>query len=438
MHGTTSRVLTVLTAAALGLTACGDGGDPAADAGGVTTVAASSPPTTAPPPSDPPVTTSTATSAPPTEPPTVPTTVDDELAAQIEGVLTSAIAPGAMSWNANGVDIPPTAAVAAVRIPGRDDVLVAVGENVDGTAVEADAPFSVATLTESVVRTVAFQLIDEGTLDPTLTVDQWAPTLPNADRVTVQMVIDNETGWGDYGEILPDPVVTDFERAWTLQETVDLRATAMAALGEPGTRTDDRSTGEQVLGLIVEQAGGQPLAELVHERVALPAGLDDTRLLDGYAVPDRYRNGVFPFEGTAMDTSMFSGTSYLTWNLATHSMVSTPIDLLDLLDAWTTGELFTTDRAPAPDRYAPDPAGNPDTKVGLGVPFNAYCPCTDVAGGIEPTSIGRSPTSLGTQTVLLRYGDGISIMVNFNSGETDDPALRDVFTAVHDLAAAAS
>ena len=113
---------------------------------------------------------------------------DDELAAQIEAVLADAIAPGSIRWDASGVDVPPTAAVAAVRIPGRDDVLVAVGENVDGTPAEADAPFPVASLTESLVRTVAFQLVDEGVLDPTLTVDQWVPTLPNADRVTVQMV----------------------------------------------------------------------------------------------------------------------------------------------------------------------------------------------------------------------------------------------------------
>ena len=149
---------------------------------------------------------------------------DDELAAQVEAVLANAIAPGSIAWNSSGVDAPATAAVAAVRIPGRDDVLVAVGDNVDGTPAEADAPFAVGDLTTNLVRTVAFQLIDEGVLDPTLTVDQWVPTLPNADRVTVQMVIDNETGWSDSdGLIEPDPVVTDFGRAWSLREAVELR-----------------------------------------------------------------------------------------------------------------------------------------------------------------------------------------------------------------------
>jgi D-alanyl-D-alanine carboxypeptidase len=364
---------------------------------------------------------------------------DDDVAVWVEAVLTEAISPGSIRWDASGVDVPPTAAVAAVRIPGRDDVLVAVGENVDGSPAEADAPFSVGPLTESLVRSVAFQLVDNGLLDPTLTVDQWAPTLPNADRVTVQMVIDNETGWSDYGPISPDPVVTDFARAWTLREAVDLRATAMTALDEPGTRTNDGLTSEMVLGLIVEEVGGRPLAELLHDMVAEPARLDNTALLDGSGIsPAGYRHGVFAFNGTPTDSSGFGAVSYLTWNLATHSVVSTPTDLLDLLDVWATGELFTTDRAPAPDRYAPDPAGNPDTYVGLGVPFNAYCPCTEVDAGIEPTAIGRKPASLGTRTLLLRYADGISVVVNVNSNEVADPAdLEAVASSVHDIAAAA-
>jgi D-alanyl-D-alanine carboxypeptidase len=364
---------------------------------------------------------------------------DDDVAVWVEAVLTEAIAPGSIQWDAGGVDVPPTAAVAAVRIPGRDDVLVAVGENVDGSPAEADAPFAVGPLTESLVRSVAFQLIDDGVLDPTSTVDQWAPTLPNANRVTVQMVIDNETGWSDYSPIDPDPVVTDFARAWTLREAVELRATVMSALAAPGTRTNDGLTNEMVMGLIVEEVGGRPLADLVGEMVAQPAGLDDTQLLNGSGIaPVGYRHGVFAFNGTPSDTSGFSGVSYLTWNYATHSVVSTPTDLLDLLDVWSTGELFTTDRTPSPDRYAPDPASNPNTYIGLGVPFNGYCPCTEVEGGIEPTAIGRKPASLGTRTFLVRYADGISVVVNVNSNEVADAAdIEAVVDSIHDIAVAA-
>jgi hypothetical protein len=102
------------------------------------------------------------------------------------------------------------------------------------------------------------------------------------------------------------------------------------------------------------------------------------------------------------------------------------------------GELFTTDRTPALNRYAPDPAGTPNTYIGLGGPFNGYCPCTEVDGGIEPTAIGRAPAALGRLTFLLRYTDGISIVLNVNSNEATDLAdLQAVVAAVHDIAAAA-
>ena len=316
-HSLTRTVALLTVAAITALAGCSDS-KPAADAEATTpstpssldqtgtastTVAVTDPPPTAPPQSDP-----TTTTTPGTDQSRTATTGDEDLAAQIEAVLAKAIAPGAIRWDVSGVDIPPTAAVAAVRIPGSDDVLVAVGENVDGTPAEADAPFPVATLTGSLVRSVAFQLVDEGVLDPTLTVDHWVPALPNADRVTVQMVIDNETGWSDYGPIDPDPVVTDFERAWTLREVVELRATAMTALAEPGTRTNDRSSPTRPCSASWSRTSA---ADRWPNSCAsaYPSRRDSTTpdCSTGSIAPAGYRHGVFAFAGTPTDTSAFDG-----------------------------------------------------------------------------------------------------------------------------------
>ena len=146
MHGTTSRVLTILAAAALGLTACGDGGDPAADAGGVTTVAPSlpaDPPATTSPPTDPPATTHR---PPPHRPPTPPRWRHGRRRTRRPD------RGGAHRCDRTGVDPPGTPSASMSQpprrsrrcaFPGRDDVLVAVGDNVDGTPAEADAPFPV-------------------------------------------------------------------------------------------------------------------------------------------------------------------------------------------------------------------------------------------------------------------------------------------------------
>jgi CubicO group peptidase (beta-lactamase class C family) len=452
-HGVAYKPLAVAALTAALLAACGEGGDdneaafaPSRSDASASTVSPATP-STPPPVSEPTAgTVETTEGTVETTARTVETTVDsgtDQLSTEIEALLTEALAPGSIRWDfLNGVDAPATAAVAAVRIPGRDDVVVAVGENVDGTPAEADAPFLVSHLAESLVRTIAFQLIDEGVLDPSLTVDQWVPTLPNADRVTVQMLIDNQTGWSDSeGLIEPDPVVSDLGRAWSLREAMELRASVVSALGEPGTPTDDGHTNEFVLGVVVEEVGGQPLAELVRARVAGPAGLDDTSLIDVGNIPGRTRHGFFVFDGTAVPTSAFDPTSYFTWFHATHSSVSTPTDLLDLLDVWATGELFTTDRTPAPQRYAPEPVldddGNADFLIGREVPFNGFCPCTKVDDGFVPKAFGRAPAMIGTLTFLLRYDDGVSVVVNVNSNEADPADIEAVTTAVHDIAVAA-
>ena len=73
------------------------------------------------------------------------------------------------------------------------------------------------------------------------------------------------------------------------------------------------------------------------------------------------------------------------------------------------------------DRLVPvrDDDGNADLLIGREVPFNGFCPCTEVNGGFEPIAFGRAPTMIGTLTFLLRYADGISVVVNMNSNEAD-------------------
>ena len=97
----------------------------------------------------------------------------EQLIDEIEGLLDAAMAPGAIAWDCCGADAPPTGAVAAVRRPGEPDVVVTWGTSVDGTAYDGAAPFNVAGLTSSLVATLGFQLVDDGTLDPAATIERW-------------------------------------------------------------------------------------------------------------------------------------------------------------------------------------------------------------------------------------------------------------------------
>src|SRR5262249_22249483 len=147
--------------------------------------------------------------------------VGNQLATAIQGIIDASMAPGAINWEGNGVALPPTGVLAGVRVPGRPDILLASGTNLDdGTPLEPTASFSTANLGQSIVAEIGLKLVADGTLDPNATIDAWLPDAPNAHRVTVGMLIDSTHGWGDYQDVMLQNITADFARRWTSAEAV--------------------------------------------------------------------------------------------------------------------------------------------------------------------------------------------------------------------------
>ena len=118
---------------------------------------------------------------------------------------------------------------------------------------------------------------------------------------------------------------------------------------------------------------------------------------------------------------MYPNVSYYTYYGPIRAAVSNTTDLLDLLDAFDTGELFTAERVPGPEHFLG--ARIFDGSVhGYGLPFNGYCPCESAGAGngLDVATIGRQPSSVGQSLFMLRYPDGVSIVLHFNSGDEAD------------------
>jgi CubicO group peptidase (beta-lactamase class C family) len=209
-----------------------------------------------------------------TPPPTAAEAVDDDqLAAAIQDIIDASMAPGAIDWNCCGVDLPPTGVIVGVRVPGRADILLAAGTYLDdGTALDPTASFSTASLGHSIVAEIGMKLVAEGTLDPDATIDAWLPDSPNADRITVRMLIDSTHGWAPYGDVLAQNVEADLERRWTTSEAA-ATLQDLAPQAEPGTFVGESiGTGLLALGYIAEQVTGSSLADLVSSTITQPAG----------------------------------------------------------------------------------------------------------------------------------------------------------------------
>ena len=413
-------LITLVVTATL-LTACNDSDPPdRAGADPAPTNSIASPPATEPSTTEPDVTVA---------PTTTPAVVDDVIVDEIESLLAASLVD--ISWDCCGVAAPATGASVAVRIPGKEDVLVGTGSTIDGAPFDPGAPFSASGVAVGLVQSVALRLIDDGVLDPAATVDTWAPQMRDASTTTVQMLLDNATGWGDFDGAVETNVLADLGRLWTLGEVVDVAATLTPT---DGVGSEIEAT---VLGYILETVTGTSLSTLVADVVTEPLGLDSTTIDHTAPFPEGYQHGVFVLGGTLLDTATIDSTAFYSFLGAAASARSTLPDLLDLLDAWVTGDLLGPQHAAA-DRSFPESeatANGASASYQPGLPVLTYR--VTRADGSVVSAIGRRPNNVGTTTFVWYFPEtGISVAMHHNSQEW---RLRDPLSAlavnIHDLVA---
>ena len=420
-------VLVVAVTAALAFAACGS--DSSSSSSVATTVAAS--PTSQPQSTEP----------APTEP-TTPRVTEPEvdLAALLQPIIDASLEPGALDWNCCGVDLPPTSVRLGVRVTGHDDVLLSSGVRLDGTPALAADPIPGNNLGHSLVKQAALALIADGTVDPTATIDQWFPDQPNADRVTVQMLLDITHGWATSTDFITENLLADLARTWTLAETLGL-ANAQPPVAEPGTfdqTWDGNTIGMIALAGVLEEVTGSSLADIVHDHVTEPLGLSHTFVGVGSDDPADLQLGLFVLPGgtDAIDPRDLSSVAFRTIDPPSSAVITTVPDLLELLDAWSTGDYPGGIRATSAN--FPMLGGQGDAYLGHGIPFNGYCPCEPAADGVTPSVTGRQPNGIGNNLFVFNYPDQISVVLQYNSDEVKSRAdIRKIADEIHDTLASA-
>ncbi|KRB52454.1 serine hydrolase [Phenylobacterium sp. Root700] len=141
-------------------------------------------------------------------------------------------------------------------------------------------------VTKSFVGTVAATLIAEGKLDPSAKVARYLPELKDSafGDATVRQVLDMTTGL-EYSEVYADPKsdAWNFVRAGGMlprpagydgpRTTFDYLKTLKKA-GEHGQAFTYKSPNTEVVGWLVSRVTGQPLAEVLSERLWRPLGME--------------------------------------------------------------------------------------------------------------------------------------------------------------------
>ena len=168
-------------------------------------------------------------------------------------------------------------AIIQVSVDGRLAYSTALGESAPGTPATTAMHFRNGAVAMTYMATALLQLVDDGRLSLGDKVGKWLPGLPAADQVTLEMLVNNTSGYPDY---VADPeflaaTKADPLREWTAGGLMSY-AFNKGLIYPPGANWNYSHTNYLVLAAVIEKVTGKPLAEVLRGRILDPLGLRNT------------------------------------------------------------------------------------------------------------------------------------------------------------------
>jgi D-alanyl-D-alanine carboxypeptidase len=206
--------------------------------------------------------------------------------------------------------------------------------------------FRIASVTKTFVATLALQLEAERRLDLDDSVERWLPGLvPNGSSIKIRELLNHTSGLFDYSddERFTSALIADPGRQRSPSELVSV-AFSHPALFPPGTSWSYSNTNYVLLGLVVEAATGNTLAQELQQRIFVPLKLGATSLPAGTAMEGPFAHGyVGPHpglpipRGTLLDISSVLNPSFA-WGAG--NIVSNAPDVTSFFAALLRGRLL--------------------------------------------------------------------------------------------------
>lgn len=231
------------------------------------------------------------------------------------------------------------AALMGVWIGDRRVVTGALGESMTSLPATTDMHFRIGSVAISMLDTLLLQLAERGRLSLDDKLSKWFPELPQADRITLEMLANSSSGYADY---VPDPSFLDaFHedpfRHWTPEELIEI-GTSHPHLYPPGTGWNYAHTNFVILGEVLRRVTGKSVGRLLRRRILDPLRLDDTNSSRSAAIPSPVLHAFSSERGTYEESTFWNPS----WSLARGAvMTSTIRDLGSWARALGGGELLS-------------------------------------------------------------------------------------------------
>ena len=194
--------------------------------------------------------------------------------------------------------------------------------------------YRVGSITKMFTAAMIFQLVEEGKLKLTDTLDKFFPQIPNAGKITIAHILSHRSGIHDF---IREP---DF-RAWSLTPRTKDETLAFIARGkpdfEPGEKRSYSNAGFVLLGYVVEKLAGKPYQDALKKRITGKLGLKDTYAGTGKTDVSKKESFSYSYAGDwkqheEMDLSIPGGAA---------AIISTPSDLVKFIQALFDGKLIS-------------------------------------------------------------------------------------------------
>ena len=145
----------------------------------------------------------------------------------------------------------------------------------------AATKYRIASITKMFTTVMILQLVEEGKLKLTETLDKFSPQIPNANRITIGQILTHRSGIHDL----------EADGSWGMQPRTREEVVARIAQGQPDFEPDAKhgysNAAFILLGYVLEKAGGKPYAEALTERITAKVGLKDTYAGTGTSDPNK-------------------------------------------------------------------------------------------------------------------------------------------------------
>lgn len=169
--------------------------------------------------------------------------------------------------------------------PGLSQPFAGARSAADGIAIDPNATMRIASNTKTFVAAAALRLAEQGALDLDAPISE---TLPfhlgvlledggyDVEAITARMLLQHVSGLPDHAQldIYFEQIMAEPERLWSREEQVALAMSDGERVGEPGERFSYSDTGYVLLGAVLENVHGAPLADSVRTL----SGMDEVGL----------------------------------------------------------------------------------------------------------------------------------------------------------------